>query len=66
MTTTAHYIPLMVVSKVEPKLWQICWKRAWYENEKFSWFYAEDAATAKEMLERILPEIPIIIWIEES
>ena len=51
---------------MESKLWQICWKRAWYEDEKFSWFYAEDAATAKEMLEKSLPETPIIIWIQEG
>ena len=66
MTTTAHYIPLMVVNRMESKLWQICWKHAWYEDEKFSWFYAKDAATAKEMLERSLPETPIIVWIEEG
>lgn len=48
------------------KRWQICWKRAWYEDEKFSWFYAKDAAIAKEMLKNSLPETPIIIWIQEG
>lgn len=57
------------MSSMKSKLWQVCWRRSWYEyeDEKFSWFYAKDAATAKKMLEKsCLPETPIIIWIEEA
>lgn len=48
------------------KLWQICWKPAWYKDVQFSWFYAEDAAAAKEMLAKKLQYTPVIMWIEEG
>lgn len=55
-----------IVEQKKTKLWQVCWKHFWYTDETISWIYAEDAATAKEILEKSLSETPIIIWIQEG